>query len=170
MPSISAISSVEDNVRAVRLEAGGGANRPCSRRLDQMKNPPCSKPRTLTIVRRRLTNTYQRPSAGLRPRWPDSRAHSPSKLRRMSAGPHDSQMPPRGQPRSITTAEPAGRPRRPVQARRPSRKPRVALARRRNPSRPRGGDGTASSLRSSATDVGIRKTPVATAPNARNLP
>ena len=123
--------------------------------VDQMKKPPRSKPRTFTIVRCRLTNTYQRPSVGLHPRWPDTKAHRPSKPRRMSVGSLDSQMPPRGQLPSITNAERAGRHRRQGQARRPSRKPQAAQARRRNPSRPQGRDGSASSRRSSQTDPGI---------------
>ncbi len=106
IPSRSAESSVRDSDSDFRprASAGGDANRPCSRRLAQMKNPPCSKPSTFTIVRRRLTNTYQRPLAGFSPRWVATSAPSPSKLRRMSAGSVDSQMPPAGQPLSIRTA------------------------------------------------------------------
>ena len=77
---------------------------PCSRRLAQTKYPPCSKPRTFTIVLRRLTNTYLRPLAGFSPRWVETSALSPSKLRRMSVGSVDSQMPPAGQPPSIRAA------------------------------------------------------------------
>ena len=38
------------------------------------------------MVRWRLTNTHQRPPAGFSQRWVETSAHSPSKLRRMSAG------------------------------------------------------------------------------------
>ena len=104
IPSSSADSSVRDSGSDLRPGAVGDANRPRSSRLAQMKWPPCPGPSTLAIVRRRFTNTYQRPLAGFSPRWPETSPHSPSKLRRMSAGPPASQMPPGGHPPSIRAA------------------------------------------------------------------
>ena len=121
IPSRSAESSVRDS--DFRPADRGDANRPCSRRFDQMKNPPCSKPRTFTIVRRRLMNTYQRPLAGFSPRWLETSAQRPSKLRRMSAGSVDSQMPPAGQPPNIRTAAPEAPRRRPATTPHPSPDP-----------------------------------------------
>ena len=145
IPSRSAESSVRDSDNAARpgAKAGGDANRPCSRRLDQMKNPPCSKPRTFTMFRLRLTKTNQRPLAGFSPRWVATSAHSPSKLRRMSAGCVDSQMPPGGQPSSIRTAEDEAPPRRRATARHPSpawTPPRFRQSRRAFPQPPCSGE------------------------------
>ena len=81
VPSRSAESSVRDSDSDPRPGAGAGgeANGPRSRRLDQTKYPPCPEPRTFTIVRRRLTKTYQRPPAGFSPGWVATSAHSPSR-------------------------------------------------------------------------------------------
>ena len=85
IPSSSAGSSVPDSDSDLRpgASAGGGANRPCSRRLARTKYPPCPKPRTFTIVRRRLTNTYQRPLAGFSPRWVETSARGRNGSRQM---------------------------------------------------------------------------------------
>ena len=84
--------------------AGGDASRPCSRRFAQMKNPPCPKPGTFAIVRRRLTGTNQRALARFSPRRVEISARSPSKPRHFSTGSVDSQMPPAGQLPSIMIA------------------------------------------------------------------
>ena len=73
-------------------------------------------------------HTYQRRLAGFSPRSLETSARSPSKLRRMSVGSVDSQMPPDGQPPSIRNAADAARPRR----RAPARHPRAQPGRRRD--------------------------------------
>jgi len=78
IPSRSAESAVRDSDSDFCPGARGEANRPCSRRLAQMKNPPCSKPGTFTIVRRRLRKTYRRPRAGFAPRGATTSALSPT--------------------------------------------------------------------------------------------
>ena len=106
VPAGSAESPVPGSAGDLRPGAGAGgeADRPCSSRLARMKHPPCPQPGTLTVVRRRLADTYRRPPAGFSPRWADTSALSPSKPPRMSAGSTASQMPPAGQPPGIRAA------------------------------------------------------------------
>ncbi len=152
----------------------GEANRPCSRRLDQMKNPPYSNPRTFTIVRRRFTNTYQRPRAGFSPRWLETSAHRPSKLQRMSVGAVDSQMPPDGQPPSIRFAAPEAPHHRRAKARHPSpdrTRPRVRRSHRARLPRSASPDPNAgaSSGTSSTTRRVPRRSWTGCRPSPRNL-
>ncbi len=78
IPSRSAESSVRDSDTDLRPGVAGDANRPRSSRLAQMKWPPCPEPSIFTIVRRRFTNTYQRPPAGFSPRWLVTSPQSPA--------------------------------------------------------------------------------------------
>ncbi len=104
VPAGSAGSPVRDSGTDLRPGVAGDADRPRSSRLARMKQPPCPEPGVLTIVRRRFTNTYQRPPAGFPTGWLVTSPTGPSKLRRMSAGSTASQMPPGGHPPSIRTA------------------------------------------------------------------